>query len=60
MSYNVSIDKAITFDVAVKLHLKELEYTYDDLANAFALPEDVIQRYVLKQNLFLKPKLTIN
>lgn len=57
---NVSIDKAITFDVAVKLHLKELEYTYDDLANAFALPEDVIQRYVLKQNLFLKPKLTIN
>ena len=46
--------------MAVKLHLKELEYTYDDLANAFALPEDVIQRYVLKQNLFLKPKLAIN
>ena len=52
--------KKAVFDMAVKLPLKELEYTYDDLANAFALPEDVIQRYVLKQNLFLKPKIAIN
>ena len=46
--------------MAVKLHLKELEYTYNDLANAFALPEDIIQKYVLKQNLLVKPKIAIN
>ena len=57
---SVSIDEAITFDMAVKLHLKELEYTYNDLANAFALPEDIIQKYVLKQNLLVKPKIAIN
>ena len=56
----VSIDYPQVFSTSVGLHLKELGYTENELARAFSLPLDIIQKYLLQQPFaVIKPKLKV-
>jgi len=56
----VSIDYPQVFSTSVGLHLKELGYTENELAGAFSLPLDIIQKYLLQQPFaVIKPKLKV-
>lgn len=56
----VSIDYPQIFSTSVGLHLKELGYTENELAGAFSLPLDIIQKYLLQQPFaVIKPKLKV-
>ena len=57
---SVSIDYPQVFSTSVGLHLKELGYTENELAGAFSLPLDIIQKYLLQQPFaVIKPKLKV-
>lgn len=53
---SVSIDKPSVFEEAVRLHFEELDYSSEDIADAFALPDDVIESFSPMQ-VSMKPKL---
>lgn len=52
----VGIDKPVAFRNAYELHREDLEYSQDELAQAFCLPPEMIKRYF---NFSDKPKLRV-
>ena len=56
----VDIDMPFVFNEAVKIHTGELEYTKEEIAKAFSLPLDVIQKYLFQQPFaVVKPKIRV-
>lgn len=41
----VSIDKPVLYRKAYDMHINTLNYTNEDLANAFSLPKDIIEKF---------------
>ncbi|GIJ97781.1 hypothetical protein CAPN001_23500 [Capnocytophaga stomatis] len=57
-SESVSIDNPRVFEEVIRLHFEELNYSNKDMAEAFSLPNDVIDSFSSLQNL-MQPKLRI-